>query len=95
MILIIIVTLSIILNIRAFFKCLKYELMYKEKALFFFFPFLGMFGFNHLSYLLTNDVLWIDKYIAKKYPKAKIIVTNLFLDSSVILLDPNLIRDFN
>lgn len=69
--------------------------MYREKAMFLFFPFLGMFGLNYIAYFFTNDFFYLDKYIARKYPNVKIIVTNLFLDSGVIILDPSLMRELN
>lgn len=60
----------------------------------FFFPFLGLFGYNFISYFLTNDFLYFDKYIAKKYPDAKITISNFFLESSIVVLDPSMIKEF-
>jgi hypothetical protein len=90
----IIITLFILINVKTFFKCLKFKLIYKEKAIFVFFPIFGIIAYSFCALLFKGDFLYPHKYLAKRYPHAKIIVINFLLECFVFLVDPSLVKDF-
>ena len=95
MILTIVIALSILINVKAFAKCVAYKLQYKELCIFMYFPFLGQLFYFIIGKIFYNDAFYIYRKLSNKYPKAKFIAANMLFESSVWIIDPKAIKDFS